>query len=127
LSAAVTAIDDTAVDALSACPKLGHLTLESSAVTGTGFTRFHDHQNLSLNLKSCPISQAGLQAIASLPGLFQVNLEDVPASVQSLELLARCPKLQSLELGHTRLSRTDVRRLRQKIPGFAVRVEIGRF
>jgi hypothetical protein len=81
---------------------------------------------LWLDLKSCAISDKGMQTLASLPGLDRVNLEDVRASGQSLELLARCPKLQSLELGHTRLSRADIRRLRQKIPGFVVRIEIGR-
>jgi Leucine-rich repeat (LRR) protein len=127
LSAADAAIDDMALESLSACPKLSHLTLEGSAVTGTGLAEFRDHQFLWLNLKSCPISAKGMQTLANLPGLNRVNLEDVAVSGPSIELLARCPKLQTLELGHTRLSRTDMRRLRQKIPGSVLRVEIGRF
>jgi hypothetical protein len=62
------------------------------------------------------VTDDGLRAIARLPNLRYLNLTGSAVTDRGLELLHSATQLQHVALGHTRISRAGLRKLRDALP-----------
>lgn len=94
-------------------PKLSHLDLQTTRVTGIGFQDGRRFPGLwTLNLRYSPITDAGLAKIATLPKLKFLSLDYSNVTGKGLAAFAESKSLQALSLNGCEIDGESLRHLR---------------
>lgn len=91
-------ITDGGVASLAVLPRLRHLLLESTQVTGVGFHAFRRGGLEQIVLDRSPVNDTGLLAISRLPGLDRLDLFGTQVTDRGVAALANARGLQRLTI-----------------------------
>ncbi|HEV7282848.1 MAG TPA: hypothetical protein VGN57_21760 [Pirellulaceae bacterium] len=118
----MSAFDDDALRYASRCTSLQRLKWNFAAVTDAGVERLRTLRDLrSIDLSSSFVSDRSLEALAHLPELNSIVLDE-STTERGIAALLRYPKLREVDATRTSLRETDIRALMER--GIAVRLPI---
>jgi hypothetical protein len=73
-----------------------------------------------LQLTDCSITLKGLQTVASLGPLVELNLRGTPLPKEAVDVLLRIPTLEKLDVTRCGLPLEGVQRLEKEVPGLRI-------
>lgn len=118
-------VTDKGVVELADLWRLNHLDINRAEVTGENLAivleRLVDLKVLALN--DCPVTDGGVEAISTSPGIETLLLESTRITDRSIPHLAKLKRLRSLRINKTRVTADGVRRLRESLPKCEIEAE----
>lgn len=117
-------VNDTGIEAITACRELELLNLPRSVITDHACKQIARLDQLMLLRFGSPhVTDEGIRAIAKLPRLRFLHLLDVPISDAALDDVASMTTLESFYLDGGRVSDEGLRRLIMKRPDLHVHLD----
>ena len=112
-----TQVDDDLFTKTGSVPwQVNRLNLESTAITDASMNAIASMKTLSeLDLSGCKVTDAGLELLAKHPSLKQLWLTNTLVTDRSIEVLASIPKLERLEVSGS-LTAEGLQELMKKKP-----------
>ena len=113
-----TNVSDTGVVSLSALVRLEGLWLNSTKITGAGFSSFKDlHKLNTISLRdSIVVTDEGVAELAACSSLAEIHLDNTNISrPRGCHPSSKLPKLSKLSLGGTKVSKKARQQLKKSI------------
>jgi Leucine-rich repeat (LRR) protein len=108
--------DDLFIQTGTVAWQFNRLNLESTAISDASMNAIATMKNLTeLDLSNCNVTDAGLKALANHPNLKQLWLTNTSVTDRSIEVLASIPQLERLEASGA-LTAKGLQKLMEKKP-----------